>query len=394
MWHGVIRFVGEVLTPYRKKQKRKTRGRILLDALYRILALPLTLFYDWTGNYVVAMILYAILIKIVLFPFGIKQQKNMMKQASIRPKEMAIRKKYAGRDDRKTQMKMQEELQALYQSENYNALSGCGPMLIQLPVVWILYRIVYGPLMYIKGMSADLCSALASKATEIAGSNFSAKYQLQWINQIRDSFDSFKDVVTDAGEKFSDVFPSLDSFNEFFDKFKIFGADVSGKPWDALSALKDGFSVITVVMVLIPVLVFVSQYLSMRIIRKLSYQPVQDAQTAASMKIMDFAMPLMTMYMAFILPGILGIYWIVNSLLAIVQQVALKKLYPMPVFTEADYREAEKQLRGSTKAQKNIHREKVISPKSLHHIDDDDDDEPVRPAKKDDEDETEGDEIE
>lgn len=358
-----------------------------------MLALPLTLFYDWTGNYVVAMILYAILIKIVLFPFGIKQQKNMMKQASIRPKEMAIRKKYAGRDDRKTQMKMQEELQALYQSENYNQFSGCGPALIQLPVIWILYRIVYGPLMYIKGMSADLCSALASKATEIAGSNFSPKYQLQWINQIRDNFDSFKDVVTEAGEKFSDFFPSLDSFNEFFDKFKIFGADVSGKPWDALSALKDGFSVIAVVMVLIPVLVFASQYLSMRVIRKLSYQPVQDAQTAASMKIMDFAMPLMTMYMAFILPGILGIYWIVNSLLAIVQQVALKKLYPMPVFTEEDYKEAEKQLRGSTKAQKHVQHEKVINPKSLHHIDDDDD-EPVRPAEKDDEDETEGDEIE
>lgn len=366
----------------------------MLDALYRILALPLTWFYDWTGNYVVAMILYAILIKIVLFPFGIKQQKNMMKQASIRPKEMAIRKKYAGRDDRKTQMKMQEDLQELYRNENYNALSGCGPMLIQLPVIWILYRIVYGPLMYIKGMSAGLCSALAAKATELSGTSFSAKYQLQWINQIRDNFDSFKDISTEAGEKFSDIFPSLDSFNEFFDKFKIFGADVSGKPWDSLTALKDGFSVIAIVMVLIPVFVFLSQYLSMRIVRKLSYQPVQDAQTAASMKIMDLFMPLMTLYMAFILPGILGIYWIVNSLLAIVQQVALKKMYPMPVFTEEDYKEAEKQLRGSTRAQKHVNHEKVINPKSLHHIDDDDDDEPVRSAKKDDEDETEGDEIE
>lgn len=58
------------------------------------------------------MILYAVLIKIVLFPFGMKQQKNMIKQASLRPKEMAIRKRYAGRNDKKTQMKMQEDLQS------------------------------------------------------------------------------------------------------------------------------------------------------------------------------------------------------------------------------------------------------------------------------------------
>ena len=367
----------------------------MLDALYRILALPLTWFYDFTGNYVVAMILYAVLIKIVLFPFGMKQQKNMIKQASLRPKEMAIRKRYAGRNDKKTQMKMQEDLQKLYQSENYNPMSGCGPMLIQLPVIWVLYRIVYGPLMYIVEMSSGLCQKLADVATQIAGGNFSAKYQLQWINLIRDNFDSFKDVATDSGEKFSDFFPSLDSFNEFFNAFKIFGIDVSGKPWDSLTSIKDnGFTLLAVGMVLIPVLVFASQYLSMKIVRKLSYQPVQDAQTAASMKIMDLAMPLMTLYMAFILPGILGIYWIVNSLLAIVQQVVLKKMYPIPQFTEEDYKAAERALKGSSKSQKQQKKEKVINPKSLHHIDDDDEDDGVAADDDEEEEEAEGDDFE
>ena len=84
-----------------------------MDAIFRILALPLNWFYHLTNNYVIALILYAVLIKIALFPLGIKQQKGMVKQASMRPKEMAIRKRYAGRTDKKTQMKMQEDLQKL-----------------------------------------------------------------------------------------------------------------------------------------------------------------------------------------------------------------------------------------------------------------------------------------
>lgn len=83
--------------------------------------------------------------------------------------------------------------------------------------------------------------------------------------------------------------------------------------------------------ILIPVLVFLAQYISMKVVRKMSYQPMQDMQTAASMKIMDIGMPLMTLYMAFVFPALLGVYWIINSVLAMVQQIVLKKMYPAPV---------------------------------------------------------------
>ena len=71
------------------------------------------LFYEWTGSYAIALLLFAVVIKLVLFPFGIKQQKNSIKQAKLRPKEMAIRKKYAGREDKPTQQKMQQEIMEL-----------------------------------------------------------------------------------------------------------------------------------------------------------------------------------------------------------------------------------------------------------------------------------------
>ena len=342
-----------------------------MDTLYRILAMPLNWFYQISGNYVIAMVLYAVLIKLVLFPFGLKQQKNMVKQAALRPKEMAIRKRYAGRDDKKTQMKMQEDLQKLYQAEGFNPMAGCGPMLLQLPVIWILYRIVYGPLLYIYGISSELCKNMAAYAGELAGKTFNYKDQLQWIDVIAGNFNKFAENV----EGFTDHFATEADFTSFFDKFKIFGLDLTQKPQTLLGQWNGA----AVAIILIPVLVFLAQYISMKVIRKMSYQPMQDMQTAASMKIMDIGMPLMTLYMAFVFPALLGVYWIINSVLAMVQQIVLKKMYPAPVFTEEDYKKAERELSGSSKkkqAKKAAAGTKKRNPNSLHHIDDDEEEGP------------------
>jgi len=334
-----------------------------LDTLYQILAMPLNWFYNISGNYVIAMILYGLLIKLVLFPFGVKQQKSMLKQASMRPKEMAIRKRYAGRNDKKTQMKMQEELQKLYQSEGYNPMSGCGPALIQLPVIWILYRIVYGPMLYILGIGKEVCQNMANYAGEIAGRSFNYKDQLQWMDVIAKNFDDFKQNV--AG--FSDHFATEADFTNFVNKFKVFGVDLTQKPQQVFGE----WTGTAIAIVAIPVLVFLAQYISMKVTRKMSYQAVQDAQSAASMKILDIGMPLMTLYMAFMFPALLGIYWIENSLLAMVQQIILKKIYPIPVFTEEDYKKAEKELAGKRKTAKKAGGSvKKHNPNSLHHIDD------------------------
>ena len=87
------------------------------------------------GHYILSLLIFAVLVEILLLPFGIKQQKNSIKQAGLRPKEKAIRDKYAGRDDQPTRQKMQQEIQDLYQKEGYNPMSGCLPLLIQFPVI-------------------------------------------------------------------------------------------------------------------------------------------------------------------------------------------------------------------------------------------------------------------
>ena len=98
--------------------------------------------YRFTHNYAIALFIFALVLQIVLFPLGIKQQKNSVKQASLRPKEMAIRKKYAGRNDKPTQQKLNEEIMELYQRENFNPMGGCLPMLIQFPILMALFMFV------------------------------------------------------------------------------------------------------------------------------------------------------------------------------------------------------------------------------------------------------------
>ena len=124
----------------------------------------LKFFSNICGNsYILAILLFAILTELIMaLVFGIRQQKNSIKQARLRPKEAAIRKKYAGRDDKPTQQKMTQEIQELYQKEGYNPMGGCLPLLIQFPILIALYNIVIDPLKYICGLSQDAVAQVAN----------------------------------------------------------------------------------------------------------------------------------------------------------------------------------------------------------------------------------------
>ncbi len=99
------------------------------------------------GNFLLGTVFFAIAVEIIMLPIAIIQQNNARKQARFRPKEMAIRKKYAGRTDQATMQEMQREIQEMYQREGYNPMSsGCLPLLVSLPIVFALYYVVIDPL--------------------------------------------------------------------------------------------------------------------------------------------------------------------------------------------------------------------------------------------------------
>ena len=133
------------------------------------------------GSYFLGLLLFAIMIKLILLPFGIKQQKNAIRQAKMKPKEEAIRKKYKGRNDQKTQQKMQNEIMEMYQAEGYNPAGGCLPMLVQLVIIMLLYQVIIYPLRHVVGMDASLVKALtdfstAAKESGGLGTVFTGRY--------------------------------------------------------------------------------------------------------------------------------------------------------------------------------------------------------------------------
>lgn len=298
------------------------------------------------NNYAIALLLFALIVKLILFPLGVKQQKNMVVQAKLRPREMAIRKKYAGRNDRATQQKMQEEVMALYQEEKYNPMSGCLPLLIQLPILFALYEVIRRPLTYICQYTSETIEGIKNTLTGLGVELQKGIQEIEIIGEMKKvGLDNFAGINTE----------SIPDFN-------FLGLDLAQVPSKLFWPL-----------IIIPVLNFAFTFISSKVTKKLSYQApsAQDAANSGSMKIMEYSMPLLSTYIAYIMPASLGLYWIFQNLLSMLQQFILYKMYPYPKFTEEDYKAAEKAIGGSKNSKKKESDPNRPKVRSLHHIDDD-----------------------
>lgn len=354
-----------------------------MQGLFDLINIPFSwvirFFYGLTDNYMIALLFFAIVVKLVLFPIGIKTQKNMVKQASLRPKEMAIRAKYAGRTDQATQQKMQNEIMSLYQSENYNPAGGCLPMILQLVVIFAIYQIVYGPLTYLCSMSAEAVSVLKE------GIKLLQEVETYTGNQIQ----MLHDISVLGIEKVMEVLPTLEGYTEEIGvaigdvlrnppNMTVFGGklDLSATPTVAFNLL-----------LLIPILNLVTTWASTKITRKFTYQSPEQQQANSSMKIMEITMPLMIFWMAFNLPAALGAYWIFQNVLGVLQSFILAKMYPYPKFSDEELKEAMKTINQGQKKEKKApsgsnSTNNGTKKRSLHHIDDEDYAEvPAQPAK-------------
>ena len=322
--------------------------------MYQFFGNILNWFNSWTGNYMLALLLFALLVKIILLPLSIMQQKNQIKGAKLRPKMMMIEKKYAGRNDQVTLQKKQAEMMELQKKEGYSAFSGCLPLLIQFPIIIILYRVIQKPLTYV----SHLGSYLATIAEKIG---FTASYknsEIELISQIKQNMGLAQEGFAEAGGTgaLADVLP----------KMSFFGADLTMKPyfWSIL--------------LLIPVLNFAFGVLTMKLSKKLNGNMAQmTAQTQdqkVSGGIMEWMMPIVSLWFAFILPSALGVYWIYQSVLGIAQMLILAKVMPMPKYSQEELEQIMKELK-KQQVERPAYTGSSYSgdrPRSLHHIDDDD----------------------
>ncbi len=321
------------------------------------------------GNYVLGMCVFALLIELVMLPLAIKQQKNSIKQASLQPKERAIRKKYAGRDDKATQQKVTMEIQEMYQKEGFSPASGCLPMLIQFPIIIILYRVVIDPIVYMMKLSSGLSTALYTfvNTSEAAGGLGLT------VSSSRGTIE-IASLIREYGQSF---FDKLSNFVYYSNGAEMAGA-LEKATWPNFSLFGLNTGLVPSItdpswLLIIPVLTFAVYFASMKLTRKLSYQPATvDPATGCSNTVMDISMPAMSTVICFMVPGALAIYWMVKSIFSTGVRFVLSKVMPLPTFTEEDYKAAEKEiLKGKPVAGPRVSSSgKVV--RSLHHIDDED----------------------
>lgn len=347
--------------------------------LFDIINIPFAYIMRWfdsfTGSYALTLLLFTLVIKLVFVPLGIKQQKNQIKMAALRPKEEVIRKKYAGRTDQATMQKMQQEIMELQQKENVSPLGGCLPMVVQLVVIMAVYSIIRQPLTYICGLTQDTLIELAHtlgltyKGAEITAGNFAGFDQINAISVISANLETVLAQFPDMADALSHI-PNLN----------FFGLNLGVTPMEVWSGFTSG-EVVTGVGVptllnviayaIIPVGCFFLQVGTMKLTRKFTYQSpaTQDAQTGCSMKIMDWTMPLMSLFFCFSFSSAIGLYWIYSNILSFVQTVVLSKLMPVPKVTDEQIKAAEKEMKAKGYDTKKASLPRV---RSLHHIDDED----------------------
>ena len=282
----------------------------------------LRLFYNLTGSYGVSLILFTLVIKLILLPFQMKSKKSMVRMSRMSGKMQEIQKKYAN-----NQLKMQEEMQKFYQEEGFNPMSGCLWSFLPLPILMALYYIIREPIVYFMnfgGKDAGLAVVNAARSLiEGAGIEIVASpgYEQIAISNIINS--QFPDFIAEH--------PGWVNIDYHF-----LGIDLIQTPWSAVSSLSTGITLAAVGLILIPIISGVFSFL----LSKVSMS--QSAQTAAangSTKMMMWMMPLMSIYIAFIVPAALGVYWAAQSAFSIIQEMVLGKFYTKKLQEEEDARQ-------------------------------------------------------
>ncbi len=287
----------------------------------RIVCLPFAALLRWmysiTGSYGVAIILFSLVITLVMFPFQMKSKRSMVRMGRLSGKQAELQKQYA-----KNQQKYQEELTKLYQEEGINPMGGCLWSLLPMFILVPLYSIIRQPITYFMGLGTDVCSTLRETAASLgyAADSVSAAYEeINLANFISRNWSSFEGT------------PGLIQMD-----YNFLGVDLSAMPQQALK----GFTPAMIGLVLIPILAAGMQYIQTIVISKSNGQS-QEQQ--ASMKMMNLMMPLMTIWICFIMPAALGVYWIANSVWGMIRESVLGKFYTNKLNAEEDEREAKRE---------------------------------------------------
>jgi len=289
----------------------------MLDAIAKPFGSLMLWLFDWTGNYGIAVILFALVVKLILLPFQLKSKKSMMRTSRMTPRLKELEKKY-GND----KQKYQEQVNKLYKEEGLNPMSGCLWSLLPFPILIALYRAIRFPLTIMMGVSQDMLAqggTIYQKLVDLGYNlaNFSTARSASTYEQIYQS-----KFIT---EHIADFQPLSDKLQVL--SYKFFGLDLGRVPdfkfwtWDWSSPAVWGPAL---GLFMLPIISALLSYVSMKVSNAATPQTI-DAQKQT--KNMMLWMPLISVWICFTMPGVMGIYWIAQSVFAIAQDASLNGIY-------------------------------------------------------------------
>lgn len=314
-----------------------------------IFSWPLIKFYELTGNYGVSIILFAFMVNLIMTPFMAKSKKSMMHSTRLQPKIQELQRRHEGNPQ-----KLNQEMQKLYKEEGVNPMSGCLWSLIPFPILIALYSVIRQPLTRMMFVAEDVVTTLqdyfVSQGWYTVPTKTDAYFEIKLADIAHQHWDEIQTAL--AGK--IDGLMNID--------FSFLGLNMGQQPewnffmhtdWSDSSVWLPAFGLF-----LIPLISAFLSWGSMKISNMTN--PQQDnPQTQASMKSMTIMMPLMSVWICFIMPAAMGVYWIANSVFGIVRDFILTKVFKKQLDKEDAIRAAQRSEREKELEAKRLETERL-----------------------------------
>ena len=285
------------------------------------------MFYEWTGSYGVAIILFTLVVKLVILPFQLKSKKSMMRMNRMQGKIKDIQTRFANNKERQ-----QQEMADLYAREGINPMGGCLWSFLPLPILIALYYIIRTPLRYFMNLSETVIAEIRTLAESLGyvaatEGNAVAYEQIYLSKFIHEHWDSF------AGK-----FDGLLDVN-----YQFLGLDLAETASNVMGQFPHGGWAVWGLL-LLP---FIAA--ALQLVMSIASMKASSNTMNGSNKMMLYLFPLMTIWMGFMFPAALCLYWIVNSAFSAVQELLLNKVFAKALDREETEKEREKREKRAAK---------------------------------------------
>ena len=320
------------------------------EFICKIFSWPLIKFYELTGSYGVSIIVFALLVNLLMTPFMAKSKKSMMHTTLIQPRIQELQRRHEGNPQ-----KLNQEMQKLYQEEGINPMSGCIWSLIPFPILIALYSVIRQPLTRMMFVAEDVVTTLQDFFVNQGWYTVPAKTDAYVEIKLADIAHQHWDEVQTALAGQVDGLLNID--------FGFLGLNLGQQPkwnffmhtdWSDVAVWLPALGLF-----LIPFISAFLSWASMKISNMTNPSQAQNAQAEASMKSMTLMMPLMSIWICFVMPAAMGIYWIANSVFGIIRDFALTKVFKKQLDAEMAERAAARSEREKELEAKRLETERL-----------------------------------